>query len=301
MCGVAVLADDRFCEVCGFRLAASPVGDPNDGYEIDAGIAGGVSHRGLVHRRNDDALHLETRDGAVVAVVCDGVSSSVAADTAARVAAQTAGGVLGNALGAASGSDPEHAMVAAVAAAQDAVLDVPWEPTDSLAAPSSTFVAAVWDGRAVTVCGIGDSRAYWIGASTNAQLTLDDSWAREAVDAGVMTEKAAEADPRAHAITRWLGADAPDEPVPIQQFEPTEPGRLIVCSDGLWNYAPAADELAALVHTRPADAPPIDVARCLVDAAIAAGGHDNVTVAVVDIEIDIAATPAGDHPEGNEQ
>jgi serine/threonine protein phosphatase PrpC len=295
-----VLADDSFCEVCGRRLVPEPAADPREHFEIDAGVAGGVSDRGLVHHRNDDALHLEAHDGAVIAVVCDGVSSSIAADTAARVAARTAGVVLGRALGTDTDtdSDPEQAMLAAVAAAQDAVLDVPWVPTRSLAAPSSTFVAAVWDGRAVTVCGIGDSRAYWIAESSNTQLTLDDSWAREQVDAGLMSERAAEADPRAHAITRWLGADAPDEPIPIQRFEPAEPGRLIVCSDGLWNYAPTADELASLVHTRAPRTSPIEAARALVDAAIDAGGHDNVTVAVIDVAPGTQPAPEpGEEPQ----
>ncbi len=72
--------------------------------------------------------------------------------------------------------------------------------------------ARVWDGDEVTVGSLGDSRAYWIGADGARRLTVDDSWAREQVDAGVLDERDAEADPRAHAITRWLGADAPDEP-----------------------------------------------------------------------------------------
>ena len=56
-------------------------------------------------------------------------------------------------------------------------------------------------------------------------------------------------DPRAHMITRWLGADAPDLAPGITTFAPTHPGRVVVCSDGLWNYTPAAHELAALTES----------------------------------------------------
>ena len=49
-------------------------------------------------------------------------------------------------------------MRAAAAAAQRAVLGVPWEPRGTLTSPSCTFVAAVWDGRQVTVGSLGDSR-----------------------------------------------------------------------------------------------------------------------------------------------
>jgi len=59
---------------------------------------------------------------------------------------------------------------------------------------------------------------------------------------------------------------------------------LIVCSDGLWNAAPGADDLADLVRAQPRSAPPIAVARALADVAVRAGGHDNITVAIVDVE-----------------
>ena len=129
-------------------------------------------------------------------------------------------------------------MHTAIAAAHDAVVRVPWRQARSLAAPSCTFVGAVWDGTTVTVCGIGDSRAYWVGTSSRL-LTVDDSWAQEQVDAGTMSEADAGADSRARTPSpAGSGADAPDEPFPVSSFVPDEPGRLVVCSDGLWNYAP---------------------------------------------------------------
>jgi serine/threonine protein phosphatase PrpC len=132
------------------------------------------------------------------------------------------------------------------------------------------------------VCGIGDSRAYWIGSSSRL-LTVDDSWAQEQIDAGTMTAADAGADSRAHGITRWLGADAPDEPYPVVSFAPDGPGRLVVCSDGLWNYAPGASDIAELVGRVTPESSALELSRSLVDAALAAGGHDNVTVVVVDV------------------
>ena len=64
---------------------------------------------------------------------------------------------------------------------------------------------------------------------------------------------------------------------------PREPGRLILCSDGLWNYAPSADLVARLLEALPAESSPVGVARALTDTALARGGHDNITVAVVDL------------------
>jgi serine/threonine protein phosphatase PrpC len=282
-CGIPASITDRFCEACGAGLApvANGAADLGDRREIDAGSAAGLTNRGLVKRRNQDALYLEALPGRVVAVVCDGVSSSADAETAARVACTAAGLSLSRGHVAAA---PESEMREAAGLAQRAVLSLTDEPaySPSPSAPACTFVAAVWDGHMLTIGSIGDSRAYWIDDETAQRLTSDDSWAREQVDAGQMTPEEAESDPRAHQITHWIGAGAPDDAPTVTTFVPARPGRLAVCSDGLWNYAPAADELASWVRAVD-DRAAIDVARALVDRAIAAGGSDNITVAVVDV------------------
>ena len=280
-CGADAPVEDRFCEACGARLA--PIA------EIDAGIAAGLTNPGLVKHENQDALYLKRSGGSVVAVICDGVSSSVGADAAARVACAAAGGELSTSL---ATRDPEVAMRAAAAAAQRAVLGVPWEPRGTLTAPSCTFVAVVWDGRQVTVGSLGDSRAYWIDDETARQLTTDDT-----VGPGAGRRRPHDRARRrrpidaAHEITRWLGEDTPDGPPAIVTFVPERPGRLAVCSDGLWNYAPTANAVAQLVRAPASTRAPLTITRALVDHALAAGGHDNITVAVIDV------TP---HVEGTE-
>jgi PPM family protein phosphatase len=130
---------------------------------------------------------------------------------------------------------------------------------------------------------VGDSRAYWLGPSSAALLTVDDSWANEQVAGGRLTEAEARIDQRAHAITRWLGADAPHEPPNIAIHRAREGGRLVLCTDGLWNYASSADELAGLVAQLPKASAPVAVARALTEFALAKGGRDNVTVVVIDV------------------
>jgi serine/threonine protein phosphatase PrpC len=300
-CGAAIESADEFCEACGARLggellsgACTGCGAPSgaigrDGYcsrcglrqrrvrdhqEIDLGVAASVTDRGLRHHRNEDAVFLATApDGAVVAVVCDGVSLSVDPDIASDAAADAAGQLL------VEGGKTRDA----IAAAEAAVAKVSWTPTDDLPAPASTIVTAVCRPARVSLGWVGDSRAYWLGLSSSQRLTVDDSWAEEQVDAGAMTEAEAEADPRAHSITRWLGADAPPGDPQLTTFTPNESGRLVVCSDGLWNYAPSATDLVALLATQLPDATPLAIATSLADFALAQGGHDNITVIVVDI------------------
>jgi serine/threonine protein phosphatase PrpC len=147
--------------------------------------------------------------------------------------------------------------------------------------PSTTFVAASLQGADVVVGWVGDSRAYWLPDGGPAeQLSVDDSWAAEAMALGVPREEA-ESGANAHAITRWLGADAP-EPRPRTLARRLEtPGWLLLCSDGLWNYCSEAAALAELVtDTGQRASTPRELAEGLVQWAVEAGGADNISVAL---------------------
>jgi serine/threonine protein phosphatase PrpC len=285
VCGAAGLAGDTFCEACGAEIAA--VRDAARHHdEVDLGTVAGITDRGLVHRRNDDAVHVESTATGAVLAVCDGVSASTGPDVAAQVAAEELGRSAAETLRRRQhdpdGWDPEKVVREAIGRAVDTVVAIPWMDDGSRDAPSCTVVLTVWDGTDLTVGWLGDSRAYWVDDDGCRQLTVDHSWAEEQVSAGRLDRASAEADSRAHAITRWAGADAPDGRCPIASLRPRRSGRLIVCTDGLWNYAPLPDDLARLV-TAQGDATPLALARSLVRHALARGGHDNVTVAVADI------------------
>jgi hypothetical protein len=149
---------------------------------------------------------------------------------------------------------------------------------------SCTFVAAVVEQNLVVVGSVGDSRAYWLPDSGSARaLTVDDSFAQEQIAVGVPRLEA-ETGPQSHAITRWLGDDAPDHTPTTASITINEPGWLLVCSDGLWNYSSPADEMAALVKRTVGASPklvePLALAGALVDWAISQGGQDNITVAL---------------------
>jgi serine/threonine protein phosphatase PrpC len=247
-----------------------------DHAEVDLGPAAGVSDRGLRHHRNEDAMALAAEQGprgpAVVAVVCDGVSSSARPDEASQAAAQAALPVLVAAVRA--GEDLAAASLASVAAARRSIAALQ-DPTGDTAA--TTFVSAVASGHEMTLCWLGDSRAYWLAqlAPESRLLTHDDSVAGGMVAAGLADEAAAMASPHAHVLTRWLGgeaadlADDPDRAAHVKRHAPPGTGALLMCSDGLWNYLPEAltDPLAA--------------AADMVKFALDAGGADNITVVLI--------------------
>jgi serine/threonine protein phosphatase PrpC len=258
--------------------------------QLDLDVAAGVSEQGRSHLRNEDAFRLERvgSDG-IVAVVCDGISTSASGDAAARAAASAAADVLAAALD--SGDDLEAATAAAVAAAEEAVMQVPATGHTALALPSCTLVSAACRDGLLVVGWIGDSRAYWLGEASAAQLTVDDSWAAEQVAEGLLSPEEAFADRRAHAITRWVGADSPPDAPQVITLAPLGSGRLVLCTDGLWNAAPAAGDLAQLAESLDPDAAPGSVAHYLADVAIARGTRDDVTVAVIDVNREEGTQP----------
>jgi serine/threonine protein phosphatase PrpC len=260
-------------------------------------LLAGVTDRGLRHYRNEDAMSLAATRAAdrviAIAVVCDGVSSSSRPDEASTAATEAAIGVLIPA--ARAGQDAAVASLQAVQAAQSAVAELagPAGSMPALDAPSATFVSAIMSQDSVTVCWLGDSRAYWLdanAASDARQLTTDDSVVARMVTAGLLAEAAALDSPRAHEVTGWLGADASETAPHVTTFAPPGPGVVLICSDGLWNYEPEAARLAERVLPA-ALARPLDTARKLVDFALQAGGHDNVTVVLAPFPPDEAQLP----------
>jgi PPM family protein phosphatase len=311
-CQALVQGGDRFCERCGAGLieeeaqrsgsqargAATSAIDSEehrvacgtrapveqDRVELDLGIAAAVSDRGRVHRRNEDSFFVEVLDEkTVTVVVCDGVSSASAGNAAARSAAETAGTVLKEAM-VDRDVDARTATVEAVGAARGAVELVPWTTRTRRVDPSCTLVSALWRAGEIVIGWAGDSRAYWIDSDGARQLTVDDSWAQEGVAQGALTAEQAARSPFLHSISHWVGPDAPDRPPRLVVLRPERPGRLVLCTDGLWNYAATTAELDELVDALPTGSSPATVARALTSTALARGGADNITVAVVDVD-----------------
>ncbi|MEU8243727.1 PP2C family serine/threonine-protein phosphatase [Actinoplanes missouriensis] len=187
-------------------------------------------------------------------------------------------------------------VAAAIAGAAEAVVSLAHtgDPRRAVSNPACTIVAAAVRGPHVGFGWVGDSRAYWLNADGPAeQLTEDDSWAAHMVKLGADPIEAMD-DPRAHAITAWLGADAGPIMPRVGAFTATHDGLLVLCSDGLWNYLPDPEAFAATVRDCTAGRSLLEAARALVSFANRAGGADNITVALVPVHA--TAPPAAGRP-----
>jgi PPM family protein phosphatase len=246
----------------------------------------GLSDIGRVRRRNEDSFALDPEMG--VAVLADGMGGHPGGDVASQIAcgyaaerlrafqaARTLHGTTWN---------PGDAMSMTVLGAHEAVrARSAGEP--GLAGMGTTLTALVADvaAGAWVIGHVGDSRAYLLRHGSFRQLTRDDTWVQQRVDAEQLTPDQARRHPFGHILAQCLGLD--DAPVPQVMSGSLRAGDLFVlCTDGLTGVLEdevLADVLRAHTHGAGAPADVEAAARTLVATALDRGSGDNVTVALL--------------------
>ncbi len=208
-------------------------------------------------------------------LVCDGMGGAPAGDVAARVAATVIPGDL-KAAGRKVLNDPGAALEHAVEGAHRAIRD------EAVAHPEergmgTTCTAAVFSPDGISVAQVGDSRAYLFRDGKLISLTRDQTMATQMLDAGVLRPSQVSNYPYRHVLSQALGTGKRIQPV-ITDHDLQENDRVMICSDGL--YGPVDEATIATILGVHADA--TNATQALIDAALAAGGPDNVTVVVAD-------------------
>ena len=138
----------------------------------------------------------------------------------------------------------------------------------------TTLVAAVIRGNDLTIANVGDSRAYLVRAKRATQVTRDHSLVAEQVATGAMTEDEARESQHRNIITRALGHRQRVD-VDIFEIRLLADDRLVLATDGLYDYVPEDAMVSTVLNCYPEDA-----ARELVNAAIANQSNDNATALV---------------------
>ncbi|MFC5728209.1 MULTISPECIES: PP2C family protein-serine/threonine phosphatase [Nocardioides] len=228
-----------------------------------------ATHPGQVRSLNEDACLAAPP----VFLVADGMGGHARGDVASRLVVESFVPLRGQVVVHPSDLD------AAIETSRRSVAALAAEFTS---APGSTLIAASYvleDGRGYwLLANIGDSRAYSYADGVLDQISKDHSVIQELIDAGVITRDEALGHPERHVITRAIGALTDSEA--DFSLVPAEPGsRLLLCSDGLHSEISET----AIAHILSEHAPPAQTVHTLVGAAVSAGGHDNVTVVVVDV------------------
>ena len=142
----------------------------------------------------------------------------------------------------------------------------------------TTMTAAVLDGPRMVIAQVGDSRAYLLHQDRLQAITRDHSLMADLIESGQITPEQAKTHPQRSVITRALGSD-PNTLPDIYEMTVEDGDRLLLCSDGLSGMVD--DDLLESTLIRVGN--PQKCADTLVDEALAAGGHDNITAIVVDV------------------
>lgn len=224
---------------------------------------------GRVRDHNEDGYLVDESLGLVA--VADGMGGHRAGEVASAAALDA----LRIAFGAGSAIDD------AVAAANDIVYEQS-VADQSLRGMGTTLTAGALGIDGTLLLGhVGDSRAYLVRDGSLERVTTDHSLVEELIQAGELTEEEREQDPRRSQITRALGL-APGVVVDLESVALQAGDRVLLCSDGLTTML-REHRIAEILRDQ-ADSEV--AAQQLVDEANEAGGADNITVLIVDIEDD---------------
>jgi serine/threonine protein phosphatase PrpC len=219
----------------------------------------------------------------VLMLVCDGMGGPAAGDVAAQLAASSIKQDL-EAEGDNVGRAPTHSLKRAVVQANKVILN------EANAHPEergmgTTCTAALVSPDRLAIAQVGDSRAYLLREGKLVPLTRDQTLVADLLASGALKEDQVEQFPFRHVLAQALGTKPHVTPV-ITDIEVREDDRVLLCSDGLHGAVPDST-IASILSTSDTVA---DAAQALIDAALAAGGPDNVTVVVAD------CGPLSEHP-----
>jgi protein phosphatase len=240
---------------------------------------GFFTHTGRVRDNNEDSFVVDER--LALFAVADGMGGHRGGEVASKTAvealrAAVAGG---------------RTIDDAVRLANDAVFEKASQDPEQLAGMGTTMTAAVPVGGSTLLIGhVGDSRAYLLRDGTLELRTQDHSLVEELVREGRLTPEQAESHPQRAIVTRALGVDE-DVEVDLYTINVRTGDRVLLCSDGLTTMLRdrEVERIARSVD---------DPQRCaedLVNAAVEAGGEDNVTVVVLDVvDVDEGAPSSPD-------
>lgn len=238
-----------------------------------------LSDTGRIRQVNEDSVWVgNIQEEYILGIVADGMGGHRAGDTASQLAVQT---VISDLQGLEVGLSAEACRAAlhdAILHANDVVFNKAQTSTD-LHNMGTTVVAALLHGNEGVIGHIGDSRAYLVGEEELRLLTQDHSLVNELLKTGQISKEEAAAHPRRNVLTRALGTDA-EVNVELDDVKLAPGEVLLLCSDGLTNMV-TSDQIETVAL---AGIPLEERAKHLVALALEAGGEDNITVALFEMD-----------------
>lgn len=248
------------------RNTSSPHNDTSS-VEVVSSYYGSRTEIGNVREHNEDSLTVLPP----LFAVADGMGGHEAGEIASEITINTLNDL-------APQSADAEALARAVVAANLNVIKAPSQGVGR-EGMGTTLTAAILEKERLVIAQVGDSRAYLLHNGSLQQLTRDHSLMADMIEAGQLTEAEARVHPNRSVITRAIGSDPHMQP-DLYELNVETGDRLLLCSDGICGMI-KDHEIASIMRQAPSAQ---SCADQLVEAALAAGGFDNATAVVVDVE-----------------
>ena len=226
------------------------------------------SETGLVRKTNQDSGYVSSS----MILVADGMGGAAAGDLASATVVR----LLHNADGTSTPEQPLAALEESVQEASRTINTIIYDNPD-LDGMGTTLSGGIFDGTAIHIVHMGDSRGYLLSDGTMRRLTHDHSFVQSLIDDGRLDEEAAMNHPHRSLLLKVLNGQMDITPdyfsVPLKAGD-----RIMFCSDGLCGMVPDSEIATGLVLSD------LDQAMtALIDMAHDAGGSDNITIAIADV------------------
>jgi PPM family protein phosphatase len=238
-------------------------------------LASGVSDIGLKRANNEDAFLVCPEIG--VFAVADGMGGAAAGEVASAIFIEAAGELFE--------STPPASAEKAAALVQEVFRQANARMVSHVAAhPENrgmgcTAELLVFSGDRYLVGHVGDSRTYLLREGELRQITRDHSLVQQMVDQGQISAAEARHHSRKNVVLRALGADL-ELSLDLVRGSLFPNDLFLLCSDGLTDMLDDDSLRKALAF-------PVSLGEkvgLLIDGALAAGGKDNVTVVLCQVE-----------------
>ncbi|MBQ9328324.1 MAG: Stp1/IreP family PP2C-type Ser/Thr phosphatase [Solobacterium sp.] len=242
----------------------------------------GLTDRGKLRKTNQDSYVIASnRAGDVFAIVCDGIGGGKGGDIASRMAVNHFSIAFSMNEGFAEEAHVRKWLNLEIPAANEEIFRTGRKNAE-LKGMGTTLT-----GVLITSCGrfivnVGDSRTYsYRSDGSFRQLTVDHTLVNDMVRHGELTKEEAKNYPRKNVLTNALGVWEKSR-FDLERYDEEVSG-FLVCSDGLHGYV-EEEVISSIVLNREMD-PAIRV-RKLYSKAMSAGGYDNITAILIDLEGD---------------
>jgi len=246
-----------------------------------------LSHPGYGRENNEDAIRCWLPESGkqsgmwdLLALVADGIGGHSSGEVASGIAAETILR-LANELD----DSPSEVLRRSFTAANAAIIER-GRGDPACVGMGTTCTLLALSAGALFLAHIGDSRAYFLRDGQLRQLSEDDSLMAQMVRRGLLNEKEAARSRDRHILLHALGTEEIPALTVWQEGLPVQGGdAFLLCSDGLTNFVDDSDIASAIAAMAARDA-----CNALCEAALKAGGTDNISLGVFKVAADTSAT-----------